>query len=429
MKLVQFSRYVAASQICKPHSFHVEGLSQRIEGLIMRLTYVNRHEKYDYIAYEPVWISMSREEESQLATLFPNMEEEPLDWSLAYSTDELDDKVFWHRSECARRKNRNEFYLSIGKLCIICQLDKNCIIVDQDTFLNPNSVLSCHNEAEISSLVHWVIDSLMHEYSERVEKGAQLYYQNKHVPVEFQFSYMPYAEFVKYNHGEDCSPNYLINELTRDETNRFRIVGLGLDNKKRQGIPLSKNTYLAIVKEAYIAAGFDVDGLSDVESYKRYADGRDGGLLSLEDNDESAFLDWFNSTLWEGCHPFEIIRGSTSSNRVALLPVHQRSGFTFDLFAGDDLSRAVPTVRIALRLAKLHVPFFMNQALRYMKVLNGKAMVGILPVGSDCISPHFFPQIAEDNIDVVAIEYMETIKTLNIPSHLISRYPISALFK
>ena len=428
MKLVQFSRYVAASQICKPHSFHVEGLSQRIEGLIMRLTYVNRHEKYDYIAYDPVWISMSREEESQLATLFPNMEEEPLDWSLAYSTEDYDDTTFWHRSDCARRKNINEFYLSIGKLCITCQLDKGCIIVDQDTFLNLTNDLNCNYETEITSLVHWMIDSLMHEYSERVEKGAQLYYQNKFVPVDFKFSYMPYAEFVKYNHGDDCSPNYLIGELSHDEIEQFNRIARQLSGENLHGISLCKNTYLALVKQAHIAAGLAVDNLSDVESYKRYADGRDGGLLSLEDNDESAFLDWFNSTLWEGCHPFEVIRGSTSSNRIVLLPVHQRSGFTFDLFAGDDLSRAAPTVRISLRLAKLHVPFGMNQALRYLKVLNGEAMVGILPVGSDCISPHFFPQITEDNIDVVAIEYMETVKSLNIPSLLISSYPISALF-
>jgi len=429
MKLVQFSRYVAASQICKPHSFHVEGLSQMIEGLIMTLTFVNRHEKHDYIAYDPVWISMSREEENQLATLFPKMAEEPLDWSFAYSTDELDDKTFWHRSECGRRKNINEFYLSIGKLCITCQLDKNCIIVEQDTFLNPNSVLSCHNEAEITSLVHWMIDSLLHEYSERVEKGAQFYYRDKSVPVEFQFSYMPYAEFVKYNKGEDSSPNYLINELTREEINQFQIVGPQLSGEKSHGIPLCKSTYLDLVKEAYIAVGFNVEGLSAIESYKRFADGRDGGLLALEDNDESAFLDWFNSTLWQGCHPFEIIRGYRSSSRVALLPVHQDSGFTFTLFAGDDLYRAAPTVKIALRLVKLHVPFGMNQAVRYLKVLNGEAMVGILPIGSDYISPHFFPQTAQGNIEIVAIEYVETIKTLNIPSHLISRYPISALFK
>lgn len=126
MKLVQFSRYVAASQICKPYSFHIEGLRYLIEQLILILSGVKHQENYDYIAYEPVWISMDREDETQLASLFPNMEEESLDLSLAYSTADFEDTTFWHRSECAMRKSRRELYLSIGKLCITCQLDKVC---------------------------------------------------------------------------------------------------------------------------------------------------------------------------------------------------------------------------------------------------------------------------------------------------------------
>lgn len=293
--------------------------------------------------------------------------------------------------------------------------------------MNSSKAFNQSGNTEISLLVHWMVDLLVHEYTALIEKREEQYYQDKPVPVEFRFSYMPYAEFVKYNHGEDCSPNYIFGELSHDEIEQFSRIARQLSGEYSHGISLCKNTYLALVKQAYIAAGLAVDNLSDIESYKRYADGRDGGLLALADNDESAFLAWIYSNEWQGCHPFEIISGYRSDNRIVLKPVHQGDGFVFNFFIGDDLSCAARAIRISLRLASLNIPFAMHQALRYMNVLNGKAMVGIIPVGHDYLLANLFPQ-TDEKIEVVAVEYFETIKSLNTPSNLISSYPLSVFF-
>ena len=72
---------------------------------------------------------------------------------------------------------------------------------------------------------------------------------------------------------------------------------------------ISLNEYLRTAGICYIAAyGKKTKSLSDLEMYKKWADGRDGGMLSIKERgDRKEFMDWMDSGKDAGAHPFEIV--------------------------------------------------------------------------------------------------------------------------
>jgi hypothetical protein len=72
---------------------------------------------------------------------------------------------------------------------------------------------------------------------------------------------------------------------------------------------VSLNEYLSVSAICYRAAfGKKTGKLSPMDMYKRWADGRDGGMLSIKDPDSrDDFSKWYQEHLWVGSHPFEIV--------------------------------------------------------------------------------------------------------------------------
>ncbi len=71
---------------------------------------------------------------------------------------------------------------------------------------------------------------------------------------------------------------------------------------------ISLDDYLATAALCYRAAfGKETEGLSPSEMYRRWADGRHGGMLELKSSSKRAFMRWLKSDAYQGCHPFEIL--------------------------------------------------------------------------------------------------------------------------
>lgn len=72
---------------------------------------------------------------------------------------------------------------------------------------------------------------------------------------------------------------------------------------------VSLNEYLEAAAVCYRAAfGKKTEGLKPAEMYKRWADGRDGGMLSIADKDgKEGFEQWHKKGGWTIGHPFEIV--------------------------------------------------------------------------------------------------------------------------
>jgi hypothetical protein len=84
---------------------------------------------------------------------------------------------------------------------------------------------------------------------------------------------------------------------------------------------ISLNEYLEVCTICYKAAfGMKTRPLSPVEMYRRWADGRDGEMLSIKDwNNKDEFTAWYEGHKWLGSHPFEIVF-SWSNIGIQLFP-------------------------------------------------------------------------------------------------------------
>ncbi len=119
--------------------------------------------------------------------------------------------------------------------------------------------------------------------------------------------------------------------------------------------------------------------LSGREYYKRYADGRDGGLLKIAPQSPKAFERWYESGERSGCHPWEIYRGGNSTH-IDLYVARPSYGKGWEVgLTAMSSTRMVETCRIARALAKAGLPFVVQDAESYIERLLDQDWVGIMP--------------------------------------------------
>ncbi|NGX30222.1 MAG: hypothetical protein KR126chlam4_01259 [Candidatus Anoxychlamydiales bacterium] len=93
-------------------------------------------------------------------------------------------------------------------------------------------------------------------------------------------------------------------------------------------------------------------GESGREYYKKFADGRDAGLSSLDLTSEKAFQKWYESGAKFGSHPWEIYRGGNSTHiNLSVFPGYKEGEWKIVLSAFST-TRMVETCRIAIALKK-----------------------------------------------------------------------------
>jgi len=131
------------------------------------------------------------------------------------------------------------------------------------------------------------------------------------------------------------------------------------------------------------------------EKYTAMADGRDYGLRETRGDTEEAFRDWYYGGDWRIGHPWEICRGGNSTH--ISLSVHPEGNGWKLFLAGSSAARVVETVKIAVALFDLGIPFELIQKEEILRMVTGEDYVGIVP---EHIVPRychgFFPK--EDRI-------------------------------
>jgi hypothetical protein len=96
--------------------------------------------------------------------------------------------------------------------------------------------------------------------------------------------------------------------------------------KNLQATEISLNEYLNVAAICYRSTyKKDSENLSNLEMYKKWADGRDGGMLSIKDWDsKKEFSEWYHSGQYAGSHPFEIVF-SWHEHGIHLYPPNEQS--------------------------------------------------------------------------------------------------------
>ena len=134
-------------------------------------------------------------------------------------------------------------------------------------------------------------------------------------------------------------------------------------------------------------------GLSGLEYYQRYADGRHGGLLDIDFESPEAFSKWYHSSEWHGSHPWEIYRGGNSTHISLSVSEHPfKPGWTVNLTAFSS-TRLAETCRIALAFAKEGLSFYLDHRESFLKRILAEDWIGVLPEEADLkYGWHLFPE-------------------------------------
>ena len=119
---------------------------------------------------------------------------------------------------------------------------------------------------------------------------------------------------------------------------------------------ISLNEYLDVATICYKAAYQEkTENLSPIEMYKKWADGRDGGMLSIKDGDsKTEFSQWHNSGQHIGSHPFEIVF-SWHDHGIHLYPPNDSSPH-YDLRV-TNYSYAQDFLKMVCALIQRQIPF------------------------------------------------------------------------
>lgn len=122
-----------------------------------------------------------------------------------------------------------------------------------------------------------------------------------------------------------------------------------------------------------------IEKLTPWEMYRTHADGRDEGLLNLDETSAEAFNAWYNDKTHYGGHPWEICRGGNSTH-ISLYVCHDEKGWWLRL-AGSSLGRSVETIKFYLALTEHGLPIFLTDAKELAAMLTGTDYIGIVPEG------------------------------------------------
>ncbi len=178
--------------------------------------------------------------------------------------------------------------------------------------------------------------------------------------------------------------------------------------KKLQIKDISLNDYLNIAAICYKAAyQKETENLSNLEMYKKWADGRDGEMLSIKDWDsKKEFFEWYNSGIYAGSHPFEIVF-SWHDHGIHLYPPNDSSPYytirvTNYAYAWDFLKMVEAMIR-------MQIPFVSDDLDDVFNFLTGETYFTVnrrdehhfMYEPSKINKKNYFPYIEWDEIQIV----------------------------
>jgi len=134
---------------------------------------------------------------------------------------------------------------------------------------------------------------------------------------------------------------------------------------------ISLNEYLRTTGICYAAAyGKKTKSLSPLEMYKKWADGRDGGMLSIKDwEDRKEFMDWLGSGKDAAGHPFEIVF-SWHRHGIHLYPPTSHEPYYH--LRVTNYAYAADFVKMVKALIKEDVPFMAQDLKNVLDFLAGE---------------------------------------------------------
>ncbi len=178
--------------------------------------------------------------------------------------------------------------------------------------------------------------------------------------------------------------------------------------KSQQISEISLNEYLDIAAICYRAAyAKKAENLSPLEMYKKWADRRDGGMLSIKDRDsKNEYSEWYHSGKHAGSHPFEIVF-SWHAHGIHLYPPCDSSP-NYGLRV-TNYAYAWDFLKMVNALIKAEIPFEAGELSSVLDFLAGETYFTVNEYSEHRFSyipskehkKEYFPHIEWDEIKVV----------------------------
>lgn len=236
------------------------------------------------------------------------------------------------------------------------------------------------------------------------------------LPYQFRTGVMKRSDLWKH---EPNFKNSDFDGLSKKTINTFRnLLAAGMNDKTKIGRikDFTANEFFKACAIGYKACKYKVNGMSPVELYLKYADGRDEGLTGTGHGlNAGPGIDFDNAEEWHswyfgargGGHPWEVVRGGNSTH-VSLYVMHDKNAGWYFEVAGKH--RPFESVSFYTALSAAGLPVFLCDAQEILARFEGSDYVGIVP---HSVIPKYcegmFPDIYGRVIDFMHI-YDEELK-------------------
>ena len=256
-------------------------------------------------------------------------------------------------------------------------------------------------EHDISEYLEWLIEKTQ-EVITLLKKGEYMVWLNENLPYKYRLGSVSMKDYWAL-YPEEKADHY--ENISQDECEEFARYMQSEGVLEARIKDMTVNTYLDFCKTGYIANNLKGSTeASAFELYKRYADDRDGGLLTIDPDSAAAFNEWYalsHEEKWKlenPTHMWEAIKGS-SRTRVHLSVQRDEKGYYLYVSANEYCCPEYG-VRLYNALKRENVPITFYNGGTISKYLNGEGKVGIVPC-FDSPSDYFYGGFADKDVGEV----------------------------
>ena len=298
-------------------------------------------------------------------------------------------------------------------------------------FLNDHLIISVEPDRkgcqfDISDFLTWILDGVRNVVR-MVKEGTYLSYLETNLPYRYRTGTMPLPVYWELYPKEKA---YHFRRISEKDCMEFNRILSESDDVPRDRIKeMTVNKYLNFCMLGYRAN--NLEGCNDkttLEMYRRYADDRDGGLLTIEPDSAKAFDRWYGLSReekWEiknASHAWEVIRGS-SRTRIHMFVHKDEPGYYLSLSANEYCCPEY-AVWFYIALMKNGIPVEFQGGRKIADYLCGRCKVAFIPV-YDCGSDFYYSGM--DDPEVMHFVHLPKEK-MDEAIKKAAWYPIQRLF-
>lgn len=222
-----------------------------------------------------------------------------------------------------------------------------------------------------TGLLEWLI-GIVREQVDMIKAGTYHDWVVKELPIGYRKGVVKRSDLWKSGYW---TRERDLDGTTEDDIEKFtRLVENGIEKKPKNRLPsMTLNYYLEMCSLCFRIIGKDIGDMTLEEQYKRFADGRDDGMLEINPEDSEAFRTFCKNS--QSGHVWEIIPGHGFS-RMHLYPENDEDGWYFVL---NGCFERTNFIHIALEFSAKGIPLEVYEAKKVAVALKGEDYIGIVP--------------------------------------------------